>query len=332
MGTCDRSPGIEQEGRALVERLGGRWTPAGGICRCPAHDDRTPSLSVRPGRTRLLLHCFAGCAAPDILRELRSLRLIEPGAGARSHGLPPARRSSASAARRVWSKARPLARSPAEAYLAKRGLASGSPQLRYHPRTPSGPAPVTRYRPALIAAVRTEEGLVAIHRTFLDSSQVSHVSAAGEKRGLGPFGAGAVRLGGAGPRLGLAEGIETALSAAALFGIPCWATLGTERFALVSVPQAVEELLLFLDHDSGGRRAEALAREAFAHVRRIEAHYPPRPGDDWNDVLRRGVSAARPYSCPAGEGPFLKDCGSDRERRSTWPFVLRSKPGGSGFG
>ena len=197
MGTCDRSPGIEQEGRALVERLGGRWTPAGGICRCPAHDDRTPSLSVRPGRTRLLLHCFAACAAPDILRELRSLRLIEPGAGARSHGLPPARRSSASAARRVWSKARPLAGSPAEAYLAKRGLASGSPQLRYHPRTPSGPAPVTRYRPALIAAVRTEEGLVAIHRTFLDSSQVSHVSAAGEKRGLGPFGAGAVRLGGA---------------------------------------------------------------------------------------------------------------------------------------
>ena len=72
MGNCDRSPGIQQEGRALVERLGGRWTPAGGICRCPAHDDQTPSLSVRPGRTRLLLHCFAGCAARDILRELRS--------------------------------------------------------------------------------------------------------------------------------------------------------------------------------------------------------------------------------------------------------------------
>jgi hypothetical protein len=49
---------------------------------------------------------------------------------------------------------------------------------------------------------------------------------------------------------------------------------------------AVEELVLFLDHDAGGRRADALAREAFAHLPRIEARYPSRPGDDWNDVLR----------------------------------------------
>jgi hypothetical protein len=39
----------------------------------------------------------------------------------------------------------------------------------------------------------------------------------------------------------------------------------------------------------GGRRAEALAREAFAHVPRIEARYPSRPGEDWNDVLRASL-------------------------------------------
>jgi hypothetical protein len=47
-----------------VRRTGaGRW-----IARCPAHDDRTPSLSIRElsdGRT--LLHCFAGCSAADVL-------------------------------------------------------------------------------------------------------------------------------------------------------------------------------------------------------------------------------------------------------------------------
>jgi putative DNA primase/helicase len=305
MAAGDPRPGIEEEGQALVERLGGRWTSAGGMCRCPAHDDRTPSLSVRPGRTRLLLHCFAGCAARDILNELRSLRLIEPARARRRDALAPsARRSSANAARRVWSEARPVGGTLAQSYLAARGLASDSPQLRYHPRTPSGPAPLTRYRPALIAAVRGDEGLIAIHRTFLDSKRGSDVCAAGEKRGLGPFGTGAVRLGGAGPRLGLAEGIETALSAAALFGIPCWAALGAERFPLISLPSQLEELLLFLDHDSGGRRAEALARKAFAHLRRIEAHYPPRPGADWNDVLLRGASGARPHSCSPGDGPF----------------------------
>jgi putative DNA primase/helicase len=91
------------------------------------------------------------------------------------------------------------------------------------------------------------------------------------------------------PRLGLAEGIETALAATALFGIPCWATLGTGRFRLVSLPLEVSELLLFLDHDCAGRRAEALAREAFVDVPRIKAHYPERPGEDWNDVLRASL-------------------------------------------
>ena len=71
---------LDEEGRALVERLGGRWTAKGGMCRCPAHDDRSPSLSVRPGRTRLLLHCFAGCDAERVLRALAAGRLIEPGA------------------------------------------------------------------------------------------------------------------------------------------------------------------------------------------------------------------------------------------------------------
>lgn len=38
------------------------------LAKCPAHEDRSPSLSVRElddGRT--LLHCFAGCAAQDIV-------------------------------------------------------------------------------------------------------------------------------------------------------------------------------------------------------------------------------------------------------------------------
>jgi hypothetical protein len=275
---------VEEEARALVERLGGRWTPGGGMCRCPAHDDRAPSLSVRPGRVRLLLHCFAGCDASDVLRALETRHLLEPGAPAPDE--PQDRRGERAynaAALKIWTEARSIDGTPAADYLAARALAARSPELRFHPLAPHGPQPLTRYRPALIAAVRDDSGLVAIHRTFIDPRAPGR--AAG-RAGLGRFGKGVVRLGGIGPRLGLAEGIETALSATALFKVPCWATLGTERFALVSLPAEVRELLLFLDHDSGGRRAEALAREAFAHVPRIEAHYPDRPRDDWNDVLR----------------------------------------------
>ncbi len=44
---------------------------------------------------------------------------------------------------------------------------------------------------------------------------------------LGSIGNGAVRLGRAGKALGLAEGIETGLSAQQLFEVPVWAALGS---------------------------------------------------------------------------------------------------------
>jgi len=37
---------------------------------CPAHDDKSPSLSIRLTDDRLLLHCFAGCPAEDVLSAL----------------------------------------------------------------------------------------------------------------------------------------------------------------------------------------------------------------------------------------------------------------------
>jgi DNA primase len=261
------------------------------MCRCPAHEDRTPSLNVRPGRTRLLVHCFAGCDASAILRALDAEHLLGP-AIAEGPSSAAAGSGHKQAALRIWEEARSIAGTPAEAYLASRGLGAGSAELRYHPRTPHGPKSLTKFRPALIAAVRDESGLVAVHRTFIDRSGKGLAPLASPRCGLGRFGRGAVRLGGNAPRLGLAEGIETALSATVLFGVPCWAALGTERVGLLALPADVRELVLFLDHDRGGGRAERLAREAFGHVLHIETQVPTRPGDDWNDVLRASSSTA----------------------------------------
>jgi hypothetical protein len=44
----------------------GRW-----LARCPAHEDRSPSLSVRElDDGRVLLHDFGGCSAADVLAAL----------------------------------------------------------------------------------------------------------------------------------------------------------------------------------------------------------------------------------------------------------------------
>ncbi len=47
-----------------------------GNTHCPAHDDRSPSLSLNVGDSReVLVHCQAGCAQDAVLAALRSLGL-----------------------------------------------------------------------------------------------------------------------------------------------------------------------------------------------------------------------------------------------------------------
>lgn len=42
-----------------------RW-----YARCPAHDDKSPSLSIRNTGEKVLLHCFAGCDPNDVLAAI----------------------------------------------------------------------------------------------------------------------------------------------------------------------------------------------------------------------------------------------------------------------
>lgn len=53
---------------ALLSRLqkvkgrNGSWTAC-----CPAHDDKSPSLAIREESGKVLLHCFGGCEAQNIV-------------------------------------------------------------------------------------------------------------------------------------------------------------------------------------------------------------------------------------------------------------------------
>lgn len=281
---------LEKRAREIVEGLNGSWSRSKGMCCCPAHDDRTPSLSVTLGRRAILFHCFAGCSNEAVLEALarcgvRPVDLFNGGGDAIVSG--PREDSTNRNALRLWKSASILTGSPAAAYLAGRGLVFASSDLRYQARTPLGPKGAVRFLPAMLAAVRNDAGILAVHRTFLDAKTGTLAAFERPKRALGSLGTGAVRL--AMPRagrLGLAEGIESALSAQHIFGIPCWATLGNERFGLVTIPQSVRELHLFVDADAGGGLAEERARECYAHDhRRIVTQRPVREGFDWNDVL-----------------------------------------------
>jgi len=58
---------------AFAALVHGRPTGAGRwVARCPGHNDRSPSLSIREGLDgRVVLHCFRGCGLIEILAKLK---------------------------------------------------------------------------------------------------------------------------------------------------------------------------------------------------------------------------------------------------------------------
>jgi putative DNA primase/helicase len=283
---------LESRAREIVEALGGHWGRGRGMCCCPAHDDRTPSLAIGLGAHAILFHCFAGCTSAAVLEGLaqHGIKARDLFCGGGAPVVPEIKDTGPDRnALRLWRDAVPIADTIAARYLAGRFIDVISSELRFHAATPLGQRPNVRMLPALLAAVRMDGGIVAVQRTFLDPVSGTKAPFTNPKRALGRLGTGAVRLFPTrNGTLGLAEGVESALSVTILRDVPCWATLGNERFGLVAIPDSVTELDLFIDADAGGDLALARGLEAYARPgRRITPHRPDVEGDDWNDVLVR---------------------------------------------
>ncbi|MES3093427.1 toprim domain-containing protein [Sphingomonas aerolata] len=259
----------------LVGALGGSWHGNTAMCRCPAHADGTPSLSIRQGDRGLLVTCFAGCDAGDILRELDRIPL-----GRRYDPPAPAQAMGTANIDRLWNEAVSVTGNMAERYLASRGLLPAPSDVRFHPRCPLGPKPVTVFKPALLVGVRDAQRLVAFQRIFLKAD-----GGYSEKATLGTLGSGAWRGGGVGATIGLAEGFETARAWSQIRGLPCWATLGSRRLDLVTIPDSVTKLILAGDNDVPGHRAVARSIARYANANRVIRVDYPQCYKDWAEAL-----------------------------------------------
>ncbi len=68
----------------LTKALAGRWHGSYGTARCPAHDDREPSLSISAGdEGRVLVCCHAGCPQAAVVAALKARGLWPGWAAAR---------------------------------------------------------------------------------------------------------------------------------------------------------------------------------------------------------------------------------------------------------
>jgi hypothetical protein len=258
-------------------------------CRCPVHGGC--SLTLCDGRDRLLVRCWAGCAARDVLAELRRMGLT----GGRSDGArsaPVAVRTAGGAdtarcsalARRIWDAARDARGSPVVRYLAARGITVPLPlSLRWAPRCrhPSG-----SYLPAMVARVDNVDGeLIGIHRTYLTADYRRR-----DRASLGPIAGGAVRLASAQPDdwLVIGEGIEKVMSVMQARGLPGWAALSAGGIERLLLPPEARLVLIVADHDANGigeRAARNAALRWLAEGRRVRIAMPPEPHTDFNDVL-----------------------------------------------
>ena len=261
----------------IVGTLGGKWSGYVAMCRCPAHNDSDPSLSIRQGDRGILVTCFAGCAREDVLRELRRVR------SGHHYPIPDeGQYHRPSIGAHIWDQAIEITGTLAERYLDRRNLLPAPPDVRYHPRCPYMPKPRTVYQPALLVAVREIGQLVAIQRIFLDPASADYV----RKVMLGVPGSGAWRGRAGGSILAIAEGFETADAFSRMHDIPCWASLGARRLDQLIIPPGVTTLLIAEDNDLEGRRAAANAQQRYIRPGlSIERAPPPSIYKDWAKAL-----------------------------------------------
>ena len=276
---------------------------------CPFHTENTPSFRVNDAKG--VFHCFGCGAAGDAIDFIMHM----DGRGfvdavkilLNEDGLPEAspqdraaaarqekadRAASILAAQAEWHEARSIKGTPAELYLASRGIFGAMPQTVRFGRVPLWRNKKTgasgRPAPALMLGAQDRSGkIVGVQHVFLTENG-KKADMANPKLSLGQVRGCAVRLAPPARRIILIEGPEDGLTMRMRFPeIPVWITLGTGSMPHVGLPDAVEHVTLAGDNNAAGRAAvEKSTVEYMAQGRTVDAIFPGEQFEDWNDEHR----------------------------------------------
>ena len=262
----------------------------GWIDRCPAHDDKNPSLSIKETSDGvLLLKCFAGCSFEEIIE---AAGLKGDTLNGSQHAQNAYTRADAandlskriSMAKNIWQATVPLAGSLAQSYLNSRDIDCWSDDIRFHPSLYY--SQIKSETPAMVCAIRRDRQFVGVHRTFLSQT--------GEKLNkmmLGDCKGGAVNLGGSGELLIISEGVENGLAVRQMSSLgqgTFLAAMSATNLGSFKLPPQPATLIIAADDDQTGMlEALKLGERAAGLGWKASTLLPPVPGD-WNDYLQRG--------------------------------------------
>ena len=191
---------------------------------------------------------------------------------------------------KLWkSSVAPNGDDPVSKYLRNRGLLYRPECLSYVKSCYE--SDTKQNHPAMIAKMVDKKGQpVSIHRTYLtlDGSKADLKS---PKKLMPPKGTVAgcvIRLFPVGDCVGVAEGIETAISCHQLLSIPTWAAVSAYGMETFVPPDGVRKIVVFADNDvsyAGQSSAYSLAKRLHAKDYIVEVVVPDITGD-FNDVLK----------------------------------------------
>lgn len=161
------------------------------------------------------------------------------------------------------------------------------------------------HHPALLGEIRNPQGdLVAVHRTYLSEKGKADVPVPKKVLGAHITG-GCVRLFDCreSSTLGIAEGIETALAANVIFGIPVWSALSAGNLAKFEPPAHIRKLVICADNDANfvGQKAAYTVASSLKTKNPnlvVDVRIPKKVGFDWNDVLMHKAELNRAVANP----------------------------------
>lgn len=294
----------------VAQAAAGRWREILGHCGialpedkkhhpCPACGGKDRfKFDDRDGRGTF--YC-SGCGNGDgfdLLARVKGMTLSNSINTVRDYlgvakGIAPATDDPVKAMERLWNKGRlPIDGGPVNLYL-KRRLGRHAPPLSIREAMSVYDPETKKTYPAMIAKVAsTENRAVNLHITYLtkDGHKAATPKPKRVMQGKLPEGC-AIRLAPAADVMGIAEGIETAMAASIMFGMPVWAAVSGAGLSKWTPPAVAKTIHIFADNDAtyaGQAKAYALAHRVVVQFKRdVSVSVPGFVGDDWNDALNK---------------------------------------------
>jgi putative DNA primase/helicase len=236
-----------------------------------------------------LIHHSTGLVAPALFEEAAGRAHLDRPAPT---SVRIAKADHSHEVARILARCNPLPGTVGEKYLRARGLIDpGSKDLLFNEDLTD--FETRRGWCGLVAIIRDGAGnrTGGLHRTYLLDDGTG--KAPPGKKMLGSVTGGSVRLLplGLDGHIGIAEGIETALSAAQTFNVPTWAALSADGLRRWEWPVETKKVTIFADAGEAGASAAKTLSERLSAAGIISTIRTPLHGDDFNDDLLHGASA-----------------------------------------